>query len=137
MFPDDPDAVRPRTLNTCIVSVGQYHILHPFQCFGPVWCRPNTELPATPTTVAHRCHACLSQDRTQVGPECASPSVTLAAARPVCPPSQASIISRAVAADPHHGERWQRVSKDPTNAHTPIPTLLQRTVVDIDTLPPP
>eukprot|EP00882_Tetradesmus_deserticola_P002717 GHRQ01002888.1.p1 GENE.GHRQ01002888.1~~GHRQ01002888.1.p1 ORF type:complete len:911 (+),score=473.90 GHRQ01002888.1:1197-3929(+) len=53
------------------------------------------------------------------------------------PESQANVLAKAVAADPHHGERWVRVSKDPANAHQPVDVLLKKVAVDIDTLPPP
>jgi hypothetical protein len=53
------------------------------------------------------------------------------------PESQANVLAKAVAADPHHGERWVRVAKDPENAHQPVDVLLKKVVVDIDTLPPP
>jgi len=52
------------------------------------------------------------------------------------PESQAAVLAKAVAADPHHGERWTRVSKDVANAHLPVDVLLKKVVVDIDTLPP-
>jgi pre-mRNA-processing factor 6 len=51
--------------------------------------------------------------------------------------SQKDVLARCVKADPHHGERWQRVAKDVKNAHQPVDVLLKRVVVDIDTLPPP
>jgi pre-mRNA-processing factor 6 len=51
--------------------------------------------------------------------------------------SQAAVMAKAVSSDPHHGERWQRVSKAVANAHQPIDVLLRKVVVDIDTLPPP
>eukprot|EP00198_Chlamydomonas_reinhardtii_P003302 XP_001692638.1 splicing factor, component of the U4/U6-U5 snRNP complex [Chlamydomonas reinhardtii] len=53
------------------------------------------------------------------------------------PEQQADVSSRCAAAEPHHGERWCRVSKDTRNAHQPPEVLLRRTVADIDTLPPP
>jgi len=46
-------------------------------------------------------------------------------------------MAKAVAADPHHGERWVRVSKAVVNAHQPVDVLLKKVVVDIDTLPAP
>lgn len=51
--------------------------------------------------------------------------------------SQAAVMAKAVAADPHHGERWVRVSKAVVNAHQPVDVLLKKVVVDIDTLPAP
>lgn len=53
------------------------------------------------------------------------------------PESQAAVLAKAVAADPHHGERWVRVSKDVANAHQRQDVLLKKVVVDIDTLSPP
>ena len=49
----------------------------------------------------------------------------------------AAVLDAARKADPHHGERWCRVSKDPANAHQPVDVLLKKTVADFDTLPPP
>ena len=40
-------------------------------------------------------------------------------------------------AEPHHGERWQRVSKDPPNAHASLDTILKKVIVDIDNQPAP
>lgn len=51
--------------------------------------------------------------------------------------SQAAVLAKAVAADPHHGERWVRVSKAVANAHQPVDVLLKKVVADIDTLPAP
>lgn len=51
--------------------------------------------------------------------------------------SQEQVVKRCVTAEPHHGERWTRVSKDASNAHQPIEVLLNKCVVDIDTLPAP
>lgn len=53
------------------------------------------------------------------------------------PESQAAVLAKAVSSDPHHGERWVRVSKDVANAHQSQDVLLKKVVVDIDTLPPP
>lgn len=53
------------------------------------------------------------------------------------PELQAAVIERCNTAEPHHGERWQRVAKDPANAHLPIDTILKKVVIDIDNLPPP
>lgn len=53
------------------------------------------------------------------------------------PESAANVLAKAAAADPHHGERWVRVAKDPANAHQLVDVLLKKVVVDIDTLPPP
>lgn len=51
--------------------------------------------------------------------------------------SQAAVLAKAVSSDPHHGERWVRVSKAVANAHQPVDVLLKKVVVDIDTLPAP
>lgn len=51
--------------------------------------------------------------------------------------SQAAVMAKGVSSDPHHGERWQRVSKAVANAHQPVDVLLRKVVVDIDMLPPP
>ena len=53
------------------------------------------------------------------------------------PETQAAVVERLKAAEPHHGERWQRVAKDPANAHLPIDAVLKKVVLDIDKEPPP
>lgn len=53
------------------------------------------------------------------------------------PDHQKQVLQRGLEAEPHHGERWTRVSKDPSNAHNSIETLLKKVIVDFDTLPPP
>ncbi|GFR44314.1 hypothetical protein Agub_g5438 [Astrephomene gubernaculifera] len=53
------------------------------------------------------------------------------------PEQQAQVSQRCVTAEPHHGERWCRVSKDVRNAHQPVEVLLRRCVADLDALPPP
>lgn len=53
------------------------------------------------------------------------------------PDTQAAVVERLKAAEPRHGERWQRVAKDPANAHLPIETILKKVVLDIDKEPPP
>ena len=35
-------------------------------------------------------------------------------------------------AEPRHGERWQRVSKDPANAHPSSETILKKVIIDMD-----
>ena len=35
-------------------------------------------------------------------------------------------------AEPRHGERWQRVSKDPANAHASSETILKKVIIDMD-----
>jgi hypothetical protein len=39
---------------------------------------------------------------------------------------------RCVAAEPHHGERWQRVAKNPANAHQSTEVLLKKVAVELD-----
>ena len=51
--------------------------------------------------------------------------------------SQEAVLKKAAESEPNTGERWCRVAKDPKHAHLPKETLLKKTVVDIDTLPPP
>ena len=53
------------------------------------------------------------------------------------PESQAEVVERLKAAEPHHGERWQRVAKNPANAHLPLETILKRVVIDTDKEPAP
>jgi len=53
------------------------------------------------------------------------------------PEQQEEVVRRCIAADPHHGERWQRVSKALENAHKPKMELLQRTAMDIENNPVP
>jgi pre-mRNA-processing factor 6 len=45
---------------------------------------------------------------------------------------QADVVSRCVAAEPHHGERWQRLAKDPANAHQGPEVLLKKVATDLD-----
>jgi pre-mRNA-processing factor 6 len=53
------------------------------------------------------------------------------------PETQAGVLERLKAAEPRHGERWQRVSKDPANAHAAIEAILKKVVADLDKEPPP
>lgn len=53
------------------------------------------------------------------------------------PEQAADILARAVAAEPRHGERWQRVAKALAHAHHGTEALLKRAVIDLDKLPPP
>ncbi|KAK9809995.1 hypothetical protein WJX72_003070 [[Myrmecia] bisecta] len=53
------------------------------------------------------------------------------------PESAAQIVQRCTSAEPHHGERWQRVAKNPANAHLPVESILKKVVVDLDKEPPP
>eukprot|EP00884_Botryococcus_braunii_P009418 jgi/Botrbrau1/18478/Bobra.0072s0060.1 len=48
------------------------------------------------------------------------------------PDSAAAVLKRAVAAEPRHGEYWQRVAKNPANAHQPVEAILRLTIVDMD-----
>ena len=48
------------------------------------------------------------------------------------PESQAEVARRCAAAEPRYGEHWQRVAKDPANAHQKLETLLRRCVADLD-----
>ena len=45
---------------------------------------------------------------------------------------QEAVMKRFVAAEPRHGERWQRVAKDPANVHQKPEALLKRVVLDLD-----
>lgn len=49
----------------------------------------------------------------------------------------ATVLKRALAAEPRHGEYWQRVAKNPANAHQPLDAILKLTIVDMDTQPAP
>lgn len=40
-----------------------------------------------------------------------------------------------VQADPHHGERWCQICKNPENAHKPFEALMKLLVVDLETRP--
>ncbi len=44
----------------------------------------------------------------------------------------AEIAKRCVAAEPHHGERWTHVAKDPVNAHQPVQAILEKVAMDAD-----
>ncbi|PSC71481.1 STABILIZED1-like [Micractinium conductrix] len=48
------------------------------------------------------------------------------------PEQQEAVMKRFVAAEPRHGERWQRVAKDPANVHQKPEALLKRVVLDLD-----
>ena len=45
---------------------------------------------------------------------------------------QAALLERCRTAEPHHGERWQRVAKAPEAAHQPVDWILRRVVADLD-----
>ncbi len=49
----------------------------------------------------------------------------------------AEVAKRCAAAEPRHGERWQRVAKAPANAHLPLDAILKKVVADLDKEPPP
>jgi pre-mRNA-processing factor 6 len=49
----------------------------------------------------------------------------------------AEVLKRCVAAEPHHGERWQRAAKNPKNAHAPVDKILKLVTVDIEHEPAP
>ncbi len=48
----------------------------------------------------------------------------------------AEVARRCAAAEPRHGERWQRVVKAPANAHLPLDAVLKLVVADLDKEPP-
>lgn len=50
---------------------------------------------------------------------------------------RAQVLGEMKKAEPHHGERWQRVSKDPQNAHASLETILKKVILDIDNQPAP
>jgi len=45
---------------------------------------------------------------------------------------QAEVLKRAMEAEPHHGERWCTVSKNPSNAHDPIDVILKKVLVAME-----
>eukprot|EP01025_Chloroclados_australasicus_P029561 TRINITY_DN2954_c1_g1_i5.p3 TRINITY_DN2954_c1_g1~~TRINITY_DN2954_c1_g1_i5.p3 ORF type:complete len:271 (-),score=28.92 TRINITY_DN2954_c1_g1_i5:402-1214(-) len=45
------------------------------------------------------------------------------------------VLNRAKDADPHHGQRWQRVSKALENAHSSFDQIMKLVLIDIDTQP--
>ena len=49
----------------------------------------------------------------------------------------AEVAKRCAAAEPRHGERWQRVAKAPASAHMPLDAILKQVVADLDKEPPP
>ena len=51
---------------------------------------------------------------------------------PAPPPAQEAVVKRFLAAEPHHGERWQRAAKDPANAHLKPEVVLRKVVADLD-----
>lgn len=53
------------------------------------------------------------------------------------PARAAEVLRRATAQEPRHGERWQRVAKDPANAHQPVEVILKKVVQHIEAEPLP
>jgi len=48
------------------------------------------------------------------------------------PQAAAEVLTRCVEAQPHHGERWQHISKDIANAHLPVDAILKKVAADLD-----
>lgn len=53
------------------------------------------------------------------------------------PVRAAAVLARAVTQEPRHGERWQRIAKDPANAHQGVEIILNRVVQDMEVNPLP
>jgi len=53
------------------------------------------------------------------------------------PTRAAEVLKRAIAQEPRHGERWQQVAKDPSNAHQPMDVILKRVVLHMEAVPLP
>ena len=53
------------------------------------------------------------------------------------PEKAAALLRRCVAQEPHHGERWQAVAKDPRNAHLPVDQILKKVAAHIEAVPLP
>ena len=47
------------------------------------------------------------------------------------------VLERCVQQEPHHGERWQAIAKDPANAHQPVAEILRRVVAHMESVPLP
>ena len=47
------------------------------------------------------------------------------------------VLNKCVTAEPRHGERWQRVSKNPRNAHLSVAHLLKLVTLDVEHEPAP
>lgn len=47
------------------------------------------------------------------------------------PVKAAEVLARAIAQEPRHGERWQRIAKDPANAHQNVEMILKKVVADM------
>lgn len=52
------------------------------------------------------------------------------------PDTARQVLDKCIAAEPHHGERWQRVSKALENVHKTIAQLLPLVVADLESPPP-
>jgi pre-mRNA-processing factor 6 len=48
------------------------------------------------------------------------------------PDTAADVVGRCVAAEPRHGERWQRIAKDPANVRRSTEEVLKQTAADLD-----
>ena len=53
------------------------------------------------------------------------------------PAKAAEVLARVVTQEPRHGERWQRVAKDPANAHQGVEAILRMVVADMEANPLP
>lgn len=49
----------------------------------------------------------------------------------------AQVLQRCVKQEPHHGERWQAVAKNPANAHLPADQILMKVVEHMENVPLP
>lgn len=49
----------------------------------------------------------------------------------------AEVLKKCIAAEPRHGERWQRVAKNPKNAHADVDKILKLVAIDVETEPAP
>eukprot|EP00892_Ulva_mutabilis_P011693 jgi/Ulvmu1/8897/UM049_0079.1 len=49
------------------------------------------------------------------------------------PEGAVGVLAAAAKTDPHHGERWCQIRKDPLNAHKPFEALMKLLVVDLQT----
>jgi pre-mRNA-processing factor 6 len=48
------------------------------------------------------------------------------------PEAAAEVLQKCIAADPHHGERWQRIAKLPANVHLSTEMVLKKVAADLD-----
>ena len=48
------------------------------------------------------------------------------------PELQEAVVKRFLAAEPRHGEHWQRVAKDPASAHQKPEVVLRKVMADLD-----